>query len=196
MHRLVATVFKAIMFAMIFVFVWDIGFYLFRAFSLNQRMESIMTSMQKVVMENNYLPEGDYQMYVAIFEQLAEDMNGDGSPDDIFINGFNTNYTRQPVDTLNDLRATKYTLDGGVRPNQNILKKTMSVPASYGDVMVVQTSVNINMPVWNWGGAAPDDDYTYSGEDSREWHRVGYLTTTFTYTYYVPCLKYQSIQEI
>lgn len=196
MHRLVATVFKALMAAMIFVFVWDIGFYLFRAFSLNQRMESIMTSMQKVVMENNYLPEGDYNMYVAILKQLAEDMNGDGSADDIFINGFTINFNHDATDTLDTLKATKYTLEGGKKSNQNILKKKMSVPASYGDVMVVQCSVNINMPVWNWGAQSPTADYTYTGQDSRDWNRVGYQTTTFTYTYYVPCLKYQSIQEI
>ena len=76
MNRLVYSVFKAIMMAIIFVFVFDMAFYLYRAISLNSRMQSISTSLQKVVMENNYLPSETATMYQHLFGQLIEDFNG------------------------------------------------------------------------------------------------------------------------
>lgn len=190
MNRLVASVFKALMIAIIGVFVFDIVFYVYRAVSLNQRMESVMTSMQKTVMENNYLPEGDYKMYEAIFRQMATDMN----KGDVFINGFSINYNRPDRGSLSEIRATRYTQTGS-EVTENILKRQMSTPANYGDVMCIEVSVNINMPIWNWGNASPESEYVYSGQAAPEWDRVGYRTNTFKYTYYVPCLKYQSIQE-
>ena len=103
MHRLVASCFKAIMFSIIFVFVFDMSFYLYRVISLNSRRESIMTSMQKVIMENNYLPDGSYKLYENIFSKLASDMNQGG---EVFIRGFNINYSHDATlpageDTLN-----------------------------------------------------------------------------------------------
>lgn len=200
MHRLVATSFKTIMFTIIFIFVWDMAFYLYRAVSLNQRMESLMTSMQKVIMENNYLPEGDYEMYVTILQQLAADMNGTDAADR-FINGFYTNYENSPrgavLGSLNASRAD----ERGVRTT-NILRDTMSVPANYGDVMIAQIGVNINQPLWNWSNGTVGN-YNYDGQDAawvggtnEGFTRVGYATTTFYYTYYVPCLKYQSISDV
>lgn len=201
MHRLVATSFKTIMFTIIFIFVWDMAFYMYRAVSLNQRMESLMTSMQKVIMENNYLPEGDYEMYKTLLTQLARDMNG-SDPNDRFINGFIINYDHAPygAGVLTSLNAQRS--DGtGVRTT-NILQRKMSIPANYGDVMIAQIGVNINQPLWNWSHGVVGE-YNYDGQDAawvggtdEGFTRVGFATTTFYYTYYVPCLKYQSISDV
>lgn len=80
MNRLVYSVFKAIMLSIIFVFVFDMVFYLYRAISLNSRMQSISTSLQKVVMENNYLPSETANMYGQLFAQLITDFNGYVNP--------------------------------------------------------------------------------------------------------------------
>ena len=63
MAKLTYTVFKTIMLAMIFVFVFDMGMYLYRTASLTQRMQNIMTSMQRVVQENNGLSPENYEIY-------------------------------------------------------------------------------------------------------------------------------------
>ena len=86
MHKLVYSVFKTIMVAMILVFAFDMIGYLYRAMSLNQRMENIMVSMQRIVAENNGLTPDAYSMYEDMFIQLAKDMNGDDAGS--FINGY------------------------------------------------------------------------------------------------------------
>ncbi len=178
---------------MMLIFVFDLAFYVYRAFSVNQRMESIMTSMQKVIMENNYLPEGDYDMYMSIFRQLSQDMNSG----DTFIAGIGTNYDHDPTGSgiLTSLISTDAT-----GAHRDLLVKQMSKPAQYGDVMICQSKVKITQPIWGFGTEnhhmASDHYDDYMGQDSTYWNRVGYRTTTFYYTYYVPCLKYQSIQDI
>lgn len=191
MYKLVYTVFKTIFLSMMLIFVFDIGFYLIRAFSINQRMESIMTSMQKVVMENNYLPQGDYDMYKTIFEQLMADMNGDGTMQDRFIVGIGINYKTDPKGTV----LTQLIAQDSTGHNRNILKTRMEKPAEYGEVMICQTRVGIQQPIWGFDNSEAQG-YHYSGEDSTKWGRIGYRYTTFYYTYYVPCLKYQSVQDV
>lgn len=192
MHRLVASCFKAIMFSIIFVFVFDMSFYLYRVISLNSRMESIMTSMQKVVMENNYLPDGSYKLYENIFSRLASDMNQGG---ETFIRGFNINYSHDATlpsgaDTLN---ADIIYANGSSASNVNILKKRMDTPAQYGEVMAVQVIVGVYSPIWGWG-SNNTGEYKYTGQNAQQWNRNATGgTVEFTYTYYVPCLKYQSI---
>ena len=46
MNKLVYTVFSTLAFAIIFVFVWDMVFYLYRVNSLNTRIENITSAMQ------------------------------------------------------------------------------------------------------------------------------------------------------
>ncbi len=188
MNRLVALVFKTIAFAMVFVFAWDMVFYLYRALSVNQKMETLMTSVQNTVMENNYLPEGDYKMYEAIVKQMQEDMGGpDASPTDNnsgFIAKYGFNFGTQPRGTVRHFNASKYTIDGS-KKTTDIVRTDMSVPAEYGDVMVCQAWVTVYMPFWQMGARA----------NAPAWQRTQYLTTDFVYTYYVPCLKYQAIQN-
>lgn len=193
MHKLVYTVFKTLMVAMIFVFVFDMASYMYRAMSINQRMESIMTSMQKVVMENNYLPEDSYKMYKSLLVQLTNDMNGkSGSTlvmrgaDDYnwFVDAIDLNYDNAAVGTLTALSALKYNPATGSSANENILRTQMNLPADYGDVMVVQARVIIEQPTWFMPSGSSADGLTR-----------GLRTTTLKYTYYVPCLKYQSVTQ-
>lgn len=191
MHRMVGQVFKTLMFAIIFVFIWDIGFYIFRSFVLNARMESLMMSMQKVVMENNYLPEGNKLLYDKLFEQVASDFNGDGSAEDIFIVGDITlNYGANAT----NLGINNLTVSG----RGDVLKKNMSVPASYGDVMVVQASAKVAVPFWSWGAGNTTTslEYVYSGEDATRFTKKLGVTQVRQWTYLVPCLKYQGIHNL
>ena len=202
MHKLVYTAFKTIFLSMMFIFIFDMAFYLYRAFSVNQRMESIMTSLQKVVMENNYLPYGDYIMYSKMLEQLSEDMNSS----DTFISGIGTNYNRDAdgatIDHFRNTAITKASIATGFTTSHltDRMRFKMSKPANYGDVMICQAKVQITQPIWGFGDAATtaNTEYTnaypdYNGQDSTYWNRIGYKRTTLYYNYYVPCLHYQSI---
>lgn len=193
MHKIVYSVFKTIFLSMMLIFVFDLGFYMYRALSVNGRMESLMTSMQKIVIENNYLPEQDYIMYKSIFQQLADDMN----QGDVFIAGIGLNYDKDATGTgvLTDLISTDST-----GHDRHLLVKRMDKPAQYGDVMICQSKVKITQPIWGFGTEnhhmADDSFVDYQGQDSTYWNRVGYRTTTLYYTYYVPCLNYRTIQDV
>lgn len=208
MNKFVFTVFKAIAMAMIFVFVFDMVFYLYRALSINQRMLNLMTSMQQVVMDNNYLPQGDYNLYRTLFQELASNYNdpdGDGvaDPFDKFVNGFNINYNHDAHDCLDSLVVERYQTSGaggGSVVNSDVLRKRMDIPANYGDVMVVQVDVEIRQPVWGFDTSAPNvaaggERGSTAWQNDRTSANIRNAVQTFTYTYYVPCLKYQSITE-
>ena len=152
MNRMVWCVFKAVALSMIFVFVWDMGFYLYRTFSLNQRMEMLMPSMTKVVQENNYLPEKEAKVYEELFKTIARNYNvaydekGDAiakNGDDektganfIFVNGFNWNYsstssgTTQVKNKIGDITASVTTVNG-TPITRNIVVKSMDKSACY-----------------------------------------------------------------
>ena len=196
MNKLVYTCFKTIMVAMILVFVFDMTSYLYRVLSLNQRMESIMTSMQKVVMENNYLPESSYQMYKSLLIQLTNDMNGESGTTLVkknadkqwFIDGIDLNYDTVAHDALTEIKADRATSTGTVN-SYNVLVDKMSLPASYGDVMIVQATVRVEAPSWDFkadkrGSQNFQNSYTDSSIQQR--------TVDLVYTYYVPCLNYKA----
>lgn len=182
MNRLVYNVFKTIMFAMIFVFVFDMAGYLYRAMSLNQRMENIMVSMQRIVAENNGLTPDAYSMYENMFIQLADDMNSGKAGS--FVNGFWINYNedaRSQHTTLTSLSAIR---DGVTK---NILVQDMKEIGKYGDVMVVQVGVSIDQPTWNFTSSSHsannfNNDRTSASLKPRQ-HEMWY-------TYYVPCLRF------
>ena len=198
MHKLVYTAFKTIFLSMMFIFLFDMFFYVYRAFSVNQRMETIMASMQKVVMDNNYLPNGEYVLYNKMFQHLAYDMNSG----DLFIAGIGTNYGKDANGASMDYFKSHQEIATGSFSDRLIYR--MDKPAKYGDVMVVQAKVQITQPVWGFlrGSETPLDASTeftatypdYNGQDSTYWNRIGYKRTTLYYNYYVPCLKFQSIQ--
>lgn len=211
MNRLVYSVFKAIMMAIIFVFVFDMAFYLYRAISLNSRMQSISTSLQKVVMENNYLPSETATMYQHLFGQLIVDFNGgsysigaDGSlnlnDSDInnnFISGMHWNYKDGATGISGMSETTKvYRYNGSTFTPTDIplVIDKMSSPADYGQVMTVQLRVGVYQPLWGWGAA--NGKYEYHGEDGTKWVRNATgASTEFVYNYYVPCLQYKTTNQ-
>lgn len=211
MNRLVYSVFKAIMVAIIFVFVFDMAFYLYRAISLNSRMQSISTSLQKVVMENNYLPSETATMYQHLFGQLIVDFNGgsysigaDGSlnlnDSDInnnFISGMHWNYKNSATGISGMSETTKvYRYNGSTFTPTDIplVIDKMSSPADYGQVMIVQLRVGVYQPLWGWNTA--NGKYEYNGEDGTKWVRNATgASTEFVYNYYVPCLQYKTTNQ-
>lgn len=211
MNRLVYSVFKAIMIAIIFVFVFDMAFYLYRAISLNSRMQSISTSLQKVVMENNYLPSETATMYQHLFGQLIVDFNGgsysigaDGSlnlnDSDInnnFISGMHWNYKNSATGISGMSETTRvYRYNGSTFTPTDIplVIDKMSSPADYGQVMIVQLRVGVYQPLWGWNTA--NGEYKYNGEDGTKWVRNATgASTEFVYNYYVPCLQYKTTNQ-
>lgn len=211
MNRLVYSVFKAIMMAIIFVFVFDMAFYLYRAISLNSRMQSISTSLQKVVMENNYLPSETATMYQHLFGQLIVDFNGgsysigaDGSlslnDSDInnnFISGMHWNYENCATGASGMSETTKvyrYTGSTFIPTDIPLVVTKMSDPADYGQVMIVQLRVGVYQPLWGWNVA--NGEYKYNGEDGTKWVRNATgASTEFVYNYYVPCLQYKTTNQ-
>ena len=211
MNRLVYSVFKAIMMAIIFVFVFDMAFYLYRAISLNSRMQSISTSLQKVVMENNYLPSETATMYQHLFGQLIVDFNGgsysigaDGSlnlnDSDInnnFISGMHWNYKNGATGISGMSETTRvYRYNGSTFTPTDIplVIDKMSSTADYGQVMIVQLRVGVYQPLWGWGAA--NGKYEYHGEDGTKWVRNATgASTEFVYNYYVPCLQYKTTNQ-
>lgn len=220
MNRLVYSVFKAIMMAIIFVFVFDMAFYLYRAISLNSRMQSISTSLQKVVMENNYLPSETANMYGQLFAQLITDFNGSVNPltgeqtdyyswedgklvkndsdvNDNFISGMHWNYTDEATGVSGMNQTTKvYRYNGSAFTPTDIplVVNKMCDPADYGQVMIVQLRVGVYQPLWGWNVA--DGKYEYKGEDGTKWVRNATgASTEFVYNYYVPCLQYKTTNQ-
>lgn len=212
MHRLVYNVFKAIALSIIFIFVWDIVFYMYRVQSLNSRIESLSTSLKKVVMENNYLPSEMATTYSEIFKNMICDFNnvpytpgmsdaqlaGTGQAGQnvvntsAFISGFKWNYGNPATDVHLGITASRQRYVGGSwQPqNVNIVKSDMSVPANYGDVMVVQLKVGVWQPIWGWTQA--NGQYRYQGEDVNSFIRNA-ASTQLVYTYYIPCLNFRTI---
>lgn len=224
MNRMVFSVFKAIALSMIFVFVWDMGFYLYRTFALNQRMEILMSSMTKVVQENNYLPEEEANVYKTLFQQLMRQLNGTtngaGNPNEIFVNGFDWNLesgsyaTRTYTNNMADINAT-VSNNAGNSVNRNILVRYMNTPACYGDIMVCYVSVNVNTPFWSFNtnhrassnpnGNGHNMDLVATNGDAFDsadinsadnWVRnPAFQTIDMNYVYYVPCMHYTSVTD-
>lgn len=214
MNRMVYAVFKAIMVAVIFVFVWDMVFYMYRVFTLNSRMESLSTSLKKVVMDNNYLPSEQAVMFQELLAQMICDYNqvaytgGMSGSDflnsngDNFIAGFKWNYNSEPVNAISSIMASRQKLTGGgwTPQSENIVNTRMDIVGDYGDICVVQLRVGVYQPMWNWTSSTNstyNNDYDYDGQDSTYWTRFAQARVhEFIYTYYVPCLNYKTITNL
>lgn len=173
MTRVVANSFKAIAYAIIFVIVWSTVFYLFRAYALNKKMESIMISMEAEVSKHNYLTEDAYTMYENMLRNIANDMNNDGN----FIRGFRINYTH----------PCNMTTPAGTPLTYS---RQLNTPADYGDVAIIELSVTVN---------AIDLFYDPTPDSAADAIVIGDgdagVGVTFTYTSQVPCLKYISVTD-
>lgn len=224
MNRLTISVFKAIAVSIIFIFLFDIVFYMYRVASLNSRMESISTSMRKVVMENNYLPPEVASNYSEIFKHMICDFNsvvytpgmsnadlvgGGRNSQDVdgnngnsvnaaaFIAGMQWNYENNAATPLSITANKSYwTGSGWGNRSEDIVKLRMKDPADYGDIMVMQMTVEVFQPLWGWTQA--DGTYNYNSGMSADdrsingWVRNA-AVTKLVYTYYVPCLNFRTI---
>lgn len=172
MHRIVYGAFKAILMSVIFVIIWDVLFFIMRVEMLNQRIESTMVTMQQEVSKNNYLPEDSYTMYEGILKGIANDMNGTNPGS--FVQGFWINYDHN----CNQAYADSM-INAGLTPS-----KRLDTPGDYGDVAVIELSVQINASTWGYNRS----------QDGAANHSQNYmLTRIYTYTYQVPCLRYISV---
>lgn len=171
LHRIVFKCFMTILYAIIFVVVWSVGFYLLKAYALNSRIENIMVSMQEDVSKNNYLSPESYAMYARMLMDLQDDMNTGG---DTFIDGFVINYSHDC--------AT-------VPPSNGLVYSTrLDTVADMGDVAIIELQVHFRTVDLFFDPSAT------SGAD-----RVGVdndnTNTVMTYVYQVPCLRYISVTE-
>lgn len=204
-YKMIYQVFKALAIAMVMVFVFDIVFYLYRAYSLNQRMESMCVSLQKVVSENNYLPEGQYNMFMTLFDDMADSFNSgyktneDGTitrVDESSLSGTDANINRFIV-RQDDGHAVRLnygqTPEGGTPTISGVtVGSDLSKPLDYGDVAYIQAKVEVKQPVWDFIGTS----YSAANfQNSSTNASIAEKTTEFTYTYLVPCLKYQSVTD-
>lgn len=189
MHKMVYGVFKALAVSMILVFAFDMGMYLYKAISLDQKMKRLMRNMQTTVSENNGLSPEAYNTYVALIQQIASDLNGAepnsfvGTPTQgkkaIFLN---YNADAWGVDT-----TIKSALTGS---SSNVdLKLRMNDFGDYGDIMVVQSAIMVRQPAWQFIGTnRGSQDF----QNDRTNGSIAVPVTVFTYTYYVPCMNYSN----
>lgn len=195
-YRMIIQVFKVIGLSMVLVFVFDIVFYLYKAHHLNQRMESVCVSLQKVVSENNYLPEGEYNMFMSIFDQISEQMNGGSSGDTNyheFIRLVDINYSHSVVDmTVPSITGKKYNISTGhYDSGVELVRDRLDTPADYGDIRIIQVRVEVVMPMWDMVNGIRATSWQNDRTDAS----ITAPTTVFTYSYIVPCLKYQAVTQ-
>lgn len=192
MHRIVVTAFKAVAYAMIFVIIWSVVFYLFRVFALNSKLETIMVSMRQDVSQNNYLTEDRYEMYKTMLLDVANEMNNG----DTFVVGYNLNYAKGDksnacvsADTPSNM-GLHYTSDGykmSGATNSPTYSLNLANPAACGDVAVIELQVGFNAISWRYDTAeqAAADELKLTDD----------IVNTITYTYQVPCLKYVNVVD-
>lgn len=192
MHRIVVTAFKAVAYAMIFVIIWSVVFYLFRVFALNSKLETIMVSMRQDVSQNNYLTEDRYEMYKTMLLDVANEMNNG----DTFVVGYNLNYAKGDKsnacvsdDTPSNM-GLHYTSDGykmSGAANSPTYSLNLAKPAACGDVAVIELQVGFNALSWRYDTAeqAAADELKLTDD----------IVNTITYTYQVPCLKYVNVVD-
>lgn len=196
MNKFVYSIFKAILISMIMFMVFDVALYLYRVFTLNQKIESISVSMQSVVSENNYMPKENAIIYSSMLQDLMESYNRD----DKFIMAMDWNYKDNvSTDTvLPEITATRilYENNNISESSVDVVSKCMGQPADYGDIQTIQIRVIVRQPFWDFFTGSGDMDGQNVGvekvnlSDSDMRH-----TTMLTYTYFVPCLRYNAYTQ-
>lgn len=199
MNKLVYSVFKAIMIAIVFVFVWDLVFYLYDVLSLNSRIETLAVSMKHSVSDNNGLTSEAADMYKTLLKQMGSAYNTSSYN---FVVGFNLNSSSEAKDKNGNALSASSNLSITGKDNANhdvdLVHWNAGDIGDYGDITCLQIQVGVVQPLWYWGGNK-NGDYNYNGEDATSWNRdvsgAGGHTITLDYTYFVPDLKYKSITE-
>ena len=221
MYSMVFKVFKTIAFAIIFVFVFDILMYIYRFATFNNKVENITTSMQKVVMENNYMPAEQAFLFKQMFYRLAYDYN---APNGAAMPAVTTTSNTLPFNMQDGAfvlfcdwnYGDNAVFPGGTTPIQvvdatgNIVHQQMGITASggevgdYGDIMIVQVRFLLAQPMWNFMHSnftriTAADTATGGTGDQNETTPAQRIANRFItevdYNYYVPCLQYKSVTE-
>ena len=172
-HRFVWNVFKVIGLSIVLVFVLDMVFYLYKAVNLNQRVETVCSSMQKVIMENNFIPANEKQVFDGLFDQAQTQMNGGGT--DNFFLSYAWNYNTTPSST------PTITVGG-----ENIVEGDLDTAGKMGHVKYLRVEIRVRPPFWNIG--------LRQSQTEKLDKNVSTNDLTWVYDYLVPCLKYQVIR--
>lgn len=200
MERLVYGVFKAIILSMIFVVVWQVGFYLYNVAVLDQRMSNLLVSMEKTVSENNYMPSEEAELYASILNQIQAQFDGR------FSDGTRRTYKNSSTDT-GFIADWSWNYNGvgnyvAFTPADSSWVNVgnfydLSKPNSYGKVASINVTFTIRAP-WVGFGHSNEIERTNgtengaTGNTAKQWH-VETTNTNLAYTAYVPCLKYRKI---
>ena len=211
MHKMVYQIFKTLMLSMIFVMVFDITSYLYRAMSLNTKMENLMTSLQRTVSDNNGLPSETAETYAELLKSMAINFNTNGAKDP-FVVGMSWNYKgsgkfEKLGNTPDSITSKRYYYDNSSKnyvskDNVNILHTDMADIGDYGDIHACQVRVAVAQPMWGWGNL-DRATYTYSSQSAMDntgtsnWkkQRESVPISIFYYTYYVPDIRYKSVTQ-
>lgn len=195
MNKLVYSVFKAIMVAIVFVFVWDLVFYLYDVLSLNSRIETLAVSMKHSVSDNNGLTSEAADMYKTLLKQMGKSYNTSSYN---FVVGFNLNSNHEAKDKNGSPLSASSTLQVKDASGTNLVHWNAGDIGDYGDITCLQIQVGVVQPLWYWGGNK-NGDYNYNGQSADEWNRdvsgAGGHTIILDYTYFVPDLQYKSVTE-
>lgn len=186
MTRLVYNAFKAVMLAIIFVFVWDMSFFLFKTVNLHQRILLLTGQMVDTVEANNYMPaefwvgSGSVSSPNGTYARIMNDIVSTMNNEEVFIVGYSINYGAGSNDSgftdigIDDISAAPSVRNDG----KSYFHQTIETPAYYGDVMLVWFEVGVRPPRWGYEGANLNK---YNDNDG---------CVTLAYRYVVPCLHY------
>lgn len=216
MHRLTYSVFKVIMLAIIGIFLFENLSYLYRALSINARLDSIGSSLRFIVMDNNYLPEEDANMYRNIILKIINSYNETPATVDVtgkfhiptssqndFIKSFTWNYKSNATGDMAGLDSIErqiklYKGKTWGFDKRKALNLDMSKPRDYGDIQTIQLKVGVYQPMFGWAKTNSAKEIENSKADHTadnfRLNRLG-KSTEFIYTYFVPCLKYKNTNQ-
>ena len=134
MNKMVSTVFKSIALSIIFVVIWQTCFYIFRVYTLNEKVNVIVRMMTEDVSEHNRLTDDADALYSALFAELQESSNSG----DYFVTNISYNYH-------SDATSLTETSIGTVP-----LHRKLDTAGKYGDIMVIEVNVGVNTNIlWN-----------------------------------------------
>lgn len=165
MHKLVGTVFKTIMVAVLMIVIFDVAMYIMRVNSLDSKITALSTTLRSEVSKNNYLPSDDtngtspYTMYKNMLEDIKQ----------------------TDPDLVVDYRLYIGHYEGAGASRKFV--KDNNDPYNYGETRGIQIRVAVRRVTW---GSAQSDGSVRNLDDLEK----NFSTTVFEYNYEVPCLRY------
>ena len=161
-----------------------------------------MTSLQRVVSENNGLPEEEASVYIKLLYELCNRYN---TGSDNFVLDYGWNYSQAAnlayaaggSSLMDDLTGSRYTWNSSSyveKTDVQLAHTTMKDIGDYGDIHCVQFKVCVAQPVWGWGSMSKTT-YVQSNVSkgaANDWQRR-YVASVFYYTYFVPDINYKAV---